>query len=135
MKIVLDTNVLISGVFFGGIPAWILDQWARNQFMVYATPSIMGEYVRVMDEAAESPPHQLLSLKWKAMLPEVCHLIPDERRPKRISRDRSDDKFIFCAINSSADFLVTGDRDLTTLPAEYSFKIVFPRQFVNFLKE
>ena len=103
--------------------------------MVYATPGIIGEYVRVADATVKSPAHPLLSLKWQAMLPEVCHLIPDERRPKRISRDPSDDKFIFCAMNSGADLLVTGDRDLTTLPAEYSFKIVSPRQFVNFLKE
>jgi putative PIN family toxin of toxin-antitoxin system len=133
MRIVLDTNVLISGIFFGGIPALILDRWAADRFMVYATPSIMEEYVRVTSDAAKSEAHQLLSLKWQAMLPEVCHLIPDERRPKRISRDRADDKFVFCAMNAGADFLVTGDKDLTSIERDFSFKIVSPNEFIKVL--
>lgn len=41
MIVVLDTNVLVSGIFFHGPPAAILDAWVGRRFDVYATPMIM----------------------------------------------------------------------------------------------
>ena len=50
MIVVLDTNVLISGIFFSGPPALILEAWFEGRFEVYATPKIIEEYVRVLEE-------------------------------------------------------------------------------------
>ena len=48
MKIVLDTNVLVSGIFFGGIPFRILEHWISDDLEIIATPDILNEYVRVI---------------------------------------------------------------------------------------
>src|SRR3989338_99194 len=110
MKLVLDTNVLISGIYFGGTPEHILDHWADNRFMVYATPRILKEYLRVIEEM-DLKMHETLGIHWNKMLPKVCHFIPDSRTLKKFSRDPDDDKFIHCAIESGADYLVSGDHD------------------------
>ena len=46
MKVVLDTNVLISGIFFGGLPRAVLDAWAEERFELLLSPLIFDEYVR-----------------------------------------------------------------------------------------
>ena len=48
MRIVLDTNVLISGVFFGGNPRKILDLWQEKAFELVASSSILNEYEEVL---------------------------------------------------------------------------------------
>ena len=133
MKLVLDTNVLISGIYFGGIPACILDHWADNRFMVYATPGILKEYLGAIEEM-DLKMHEVLGLHWGKMLPNVCHFIADSQTSKKFSRDPDDDKFIHCAIDSGADYLVTGDRDLTSVSSGLHFKILSPRQFLNVLE-
>ena len=109
-----------------------MDAWFDNQFLAVATPLVCGEYLRVIDTL--SPEHKpRIEMDWRMVLPELVLLIPDERRPKRISRDPNDDKFIYCAVNSKADFLVTGDDDLKSLPEYYPFKIISPRDFQNLI--
>ena len=46
MKVILDTNVLISGIFFGGQPRAVLDGWAGGRFELLVSPSIFDEYAR-----------------------------------------------------------------------------------------
>lgn len=44
MRVVLDTNVLVSGIFFARVPGWILDAWGEGRFALCATPSIFAAY-------------------------------------------------------------------------------------------
>ena len=52
MIVVLDTNVVVSGIFFHGPPASILEAWFEGRFEVYATPKILEEYLRVLEEVS-----------------------------------------------------------------------------------
>jgi putative PIN family toxin of toxin-antitoxin system len=135
VKVVLDTNVLISGIFFKDtIPFQILMKWLEGRFLVYATPNILDEYLRVIAEL-ESQREPALFYQWTDVLSEACHLIPDTDL-KTISdlRDPSDAKFIFCAWNCGAQYLVTGDKDLTALGPQYGpTKIITPREFIKIL--
>ena len=47
MKVVLDTNVLVSGIFFSGPPAGILRAWSQGKFQLVLSPEILDEYKRV----------------------------------------------------------------------------------------
>lgn len=47
MRIIVDTNVLLSGDFFGGVPGRILDAWANGPFELVLSPAILAEYRRV----------------------------------------------------------------------------------------
>jgi predicted nucleic acid-binding protein len=52
MKVVLDTNVLVSGIFFSGPPAEILRAWSQGKFKLVLSPQILDEYTRVSAELA-----------------------------------------------------------------------------------
>ena len=133
MKIVLDTNVLVSGIFFqSGVCTEILDRWMNGEFRVYATPSILEEYIRVIDRIA-SRKKIPLEHNWHTLLPELCHMISGTIPEKRICRDAADDKFLFCALEARVQYLVSGDLDLGVLGSIDNVKILSPRKFLDTL--
>lgn len=106
MKVVLDTNVLVSGIFFGGVPGKLLDAWT-----------------------------EFLTKSWIAAIAEHAHHVLDPAACPRICRDPHDDKFLYCSMSVKADYLVTGDKDLQVLKDVYSFKIISPKAFLTVLKK
>ena len=56
MKIVLDTNVFISGIFFGGPPSDILESWRQSKIRIVLTEQILEEYQRVGEELSAKYP-------------------------------------------------------------------------------
>ena len=47
VRVILDTNVLVSGIFFGGGPGRIVDAWTDHRLSLILTPDILEEYARV----------------------------------------------------------------------------------------
>jgi len=47
VRVILDTNVLVSGIFFGGVPGQIVDAWSEHLLALVLTPDILEEYARV----------------------------------------------------------------------------------------
>lgn len=134
MKVVLDTNVLISGIFFSGAPSEIIKAWLDQRFQVYLTPEILEEYLRVIEDFSKAT-NRLSELEWNEILPEISEVLPDEKDGPDICRDPTDDKFIFCAMNSGARYLVSGDIDLKSIEMKFKFDIVSPRQFLDVLSK
>lgn len=133
MKVVLDTNVLVSGVFFTGIPLKIMQSWLDYKYQVYATPLILEEYIRVINYLSLKH-NPLFHQNWNSILPNICHVIEDQDDVK-ICRDPHDNKFLSCAQQSRSNFLVSGDKDLNSIASKFTFRIVSPREFVNVLNK
>jgi len=53
VKVVLDTNVLISGIYFGGIPGKILEAWGARRFQLLVSTEILQEYLNVVERLAD----------------------------------------------------------------------------------
>jgi len=128
--VVLDTNVVVSGVFFHGPPAAIVEHWLAGRFDVYATPAIVEEYLRVIEDLSTlKAPH--FTYPWEEILLARCHLIPDAPPRLALPRDPADEKFLECARRVGAQYLVSGDRDLQAVEGPLEFTIVSPRQFLQ----
>lgn len=78
MKVVLDTNVLVSGIFFGGIPGKVVDAWLHEKFVAYITPLIYEEYLRTIDEICLKA-HPVVERDWPVLFPEMCLMISDKQ--------------------------------------------------------
>jgi putative PIN family toxin of toxin-antitoxin system len=106
--VVLDTNVFVSGVFFGGTPHDILQAWATGAVEVVVSPEILDEYRRVAEELATRFPEAEVSrlLEFTAVNALVFAAEP---LPDQICDDPDDDKFLACALASGAKIVVTGD--------------------------
>ena len=100
MRIVVDTNVAISGLFFGGNPRRIVESIADGQIDAYATAEIMDEYMGIVDSMIERKQGKLnqsiLSPFFSSM-----NIIESGTRIE-VCRDPDDDKFIECAVDSKS---------------------------------
>lgn len=97
MRVVLDTNVVASGIFFGGQPGRILDAWAAGQFTLVLSPAILAEYRRVGEELRDEYPAASTALDPVLALIAVNAIVVDapalptpqsRRRRRRVRRGR-----------------------------------------------
>jgi putative PIN family toxin of toxin-antitoxin system len=111
VRIVLDTNVFVSGVFFSGPPSTILKAWRDRRLSIVFSPDILDEYARVLDELSEDYPGIPTEpfLSFLVTYGELC--VPRDAF-HGACRDPEDDKCIACAAHADAACIVSGDRDL-----------------------
>jgi len=130
VKVVLDTNVLVAGVFFSGPPAAILRAWRDGGFALMVSPPIMDEYRRVMYELASDfpsvdpgPPLELLAI--------YAQMVDSPPLPESVCTDPTDDMFLACAIASGSQTVVSGDKALLRTSGYRGINVVTPRAFLS----
>ena len=129
MRIVLDTNVFISGVFFSGPPYTILQAWRDDVLKLILSPEIFQEYQRVSEELSTQFPQIDLSEILELVLTKG-EMIAAGTLPEPISADADDDKFFACALAGSVGYIVSGDKHLLDVAKYRNVIVVKPRQFV-----
>jgi len=134
MKIVLDTNVLVSGIFFSGPPSQILVAWQDGMVHLVTSAEILDEYVRVVDELSGRYP-DLEADSILAVIAANIELVEPIELDEQVCSDPDDDKFIACALAARAKVIVSGDRHLLRASDYRGVKVVRPRVFVDSLPE
>ena len=114
MRIVLDTNVFISGIFFSGPPYQILKSWRDGRIELLVSPSILEEYQRIGIELASKFRDVDLRPFWD-LLAIQAHIVLAPTLPPVIHDDPSDDKFLEAAVAGNASYVISGDKHLLTL--------------------
>ena len=131
MKIVIDTNVLISGIFFGGFPQKVIDAVMQERCSAYATADMVAEYREIVAEMIERKQGHL---RRDLLLPLLIRLhIIEGSTQVNICRDPDDNKFIECAISANASYIVSGDKDLLDIVECNGINIVTPAEFCKLL--
>ena len=130
MRIVLDTNVLVSGVFWGGYPHRVLERWAHDKVEVVVSREILTEYDRVLTQLARKGGQLHLAQQWLMFVGQHATLA-EVRTPVQVCRDPEDNKYLSCAVDGYADIIVSGDRDLLVLKEFIGIPILSPRQFID----
>jgi putative PIN family toxin of toxin-antitoxin system len=120
MKIVLDTNCLLPAIFPRSMYHWIWESFRRGDFTICFSNEIIEEYEELLSglypqEITKNTIHLLLSSR------NVEKVIPFYKW-NLINADPEDNKFVDCALNSGADYLVTNDKHFNILK-----EIDFPR--------
>jgi len=130
MRVILDTNVFVSGVFFSGPPFEILDAWRHGRLTLILSPEIFAEYERVGQELANqfpavdiSPIFELLAFKGEVVNAPALS--------EQICSDSDDDKFLACAMASSTKIISSGDKALRKTSGYAGIEVLSPREFVN----
>src|SRR3989338_2535576 len=113
MQVVLDTNVLVSGVFWRGPASRILELWAKDKIEVVVSPEILTEYQRLLAKLEHEKPVGLANA-WAGFIAQPTTVIRPTGHP-RLCRDPDDDKFLHCTLSADARVLVTGDKDLLSM--------------------
>ena len=108
MRVVLDTNAIVSGLNFPGNERLVLELALRGRFELFLSPFILEEAAEVLgrkfawDEERSSQALRALG--------GAATVIEPRRLPETIEGDHADNRILECAVEASADYLVTGDR-------------------------
>lgn len=130
MRIVVDTNVVMSGVFFAGPPSRIVRAWKERRADVATSLEIVEEYRRVGAELAQQFP----GVDPGPVLEVLVALSPPvhaEPLGEQVCTDPDDDKFLACAVATGAGIVVSGDRALLKTSGYRGIRVMRPREFVE----
>ena len=108
MRVILDTNVFVSGVFFSGPPYRILEAWRDGKLQLVVSQEILEEYRRVGETLAELYP----GVNLQPILDLVttnAEIFPNQGLPESVCEDPEDDKFIACALVGRCRVIISGD--------------------------
>lgn len=132
MRAVLDTNVVISGIFFGGTPGRILEAWQAGRFRLVTSPAILDEYRRVAKElGARAPGLDIDPIM--DLLTIHAEVYADQAMEVPQCRDPDDAKFLLCAEVAGA-ILVSGDKDLLAIDGRLGVRVLSPAAFAALLR-
>jgi putative PIN family toxin of toxin-antitoxin system len=135
MKIVLDTNVLISALVFpGSKPDKILDRVRQGEIELVLSPFILSEFARVLrDKFGFSKRETDDSVGAVSVI--ACLITPNEQISV-IAAKEDDNRILECAVAAQADFLVTGDKQhLLPVGTYRGVQIVAPAQLLDLLEQ
>ena len=132
-RIVIDTNVYISGTFWTGSPKQLLIMASRKQFITLVSQGILDEIIDILTR--EDKPFRLSIEEAKRVVHKILEyavmVTPIQRFT--VCKDEKDNMVLECAINGKADFIVTGDSDLLALKKYEGMQIVTVRKMFEIL--
>lgn len=134
MKIVVDTNILVSAVLRGRMPKRAIQSIIdRPDWKWLASLEIIAEYKDVLLRPKFKLSQEVIE-EWWEIFDTVTQLI-DVEVEVDFPRDRKDAKFLACALAGNANFLITGDRDFSEVETLGNTKIVSVSDFLNQILE
>ena len=130
-RVVLDTNVLVSALLFTGKLSKIVGLWRQGKVIPLISRETFEELRAVLEYPKFSlAPDELQSIIENEILP-FFEVVEIQENVRGVCRDPGDDKFIACAVSAPADFLVSGDKDLTDLKRYKTVKIIRVSEFLS----
>lgn len=128
-RVVLDTNVLLSALIFGGKPRQLIEMFARSEVTVVISEEIFTEMRRKVSQ--KFPDFIDDAVTMELLLEQDAKMVKLGSLTITICRDADDNRILETAILGKCQYIVTGDKDLLTLKAYKSVQIVNPAEFLE----
>lgn len=131
IKVVLDTNIIISGIIFSGKPRQIIQLVQENKITAITTPILIAELLDILVKKFQfvlpkiNLVQELIKENFTIVYPtETIHTV----------RDEDDNRVIEAAVKGSCSFIVTGDEDLLTLKNYNTISILNSNHFLSMME-
>ena len=128
VKVVLDTNVLISAIAFGGKPKEVLDLVLEEKIIALTSPILLAEFKEVYRKK-----FSLLEEDFELTVRSIEEIfeILQPKKTLHILNDEDDNRVLEAAVEGKCSFIVTGDADLLTLGTFRKIIILTPSDFLQ----
>ena len=130
MRVIIDTNVFISGIFFKGIPYEILKAWRDRKIELVISKEILDEYIKVGKELSKKYTDVSI-IPFLNLVINNATFVNTHKLKSPVCDDTDDDKFIECAIASNTKTIISGDKHLLKVSGYSKIKVWRPRDFVE----
>lgn len=136
MRLVVDTNVLISGLLWRGAPHALIEQARLNTFTIVTSSLLLGEFKEVIGRHKFRAVLARSGTDPQRLLRDIRQLVEVVEAPpllRRVSVDPDDDCVLAAAMAANADLIVSGDDDLLSLRHHDKIRIVGPAEALRFI--
>jgi len=137
MRLVLDTNVVVSALLWGGLPYQLLRLAAEGEVTLYTSPALVEELSDILDRphfrqrlAAQGTGAQAISDLYHSFAVGV----EPASVPRVVPDDPDDDHVVACAVAAKAHLIVTGDKHLLRLGGHQDIAIVSVAQALSMVR-
>jgi putative PIN family toxin of toxin-antitoxin system len=130
LKVVLDTNVIVSALNFSGLPAKVFDLAIAGEIANITSEHIITEVRNILLRKFSWEPAEAEDAGM--LLGFFSKIVKPKRRLKAISHE-PDNRILECAVAGKADFIISGDHHLTDLENYREIKIVNPNRFLEII--
>jgi len=134
VRVVIDTNVLISAIFWTGKPKQILNKVRREEIIFLTSEFILGELKKVL--ARGDKPFKLSEEEAERVVTAMrgLALVVNIDTQLSVCQDEDDNKVLECAIDGHADCIITGDSHLLQLGSFQKIEIITVADFLRHFK-
>jgi len=129
MRIILDTNVFISGIFWeGNFCSQIIDKWRKEEFELVSSKELIEELVKTL-KCFKIQLDEEIIVGWTNTIIGNAIIVEPSERLEIIKEDPDDNKFLETAMAGKADFIISQDNHLLKLREFQGIKIITPEEF------
>ncbi|PIX30867.1 putative toxin-antitoxin system toxin component, PIN family [Candidatus Berkelbacteria bacterium CG_4_8_14_3_um_filter_39_27] len=128
-RVVLDTNIYLSGIIFGGNCRHILDLMIKKKIRVIISPAILLEISQKLKQKFKWSQNQIFTVI-KTLI-KSTKVIQPKIKIRAVKMDKSDDKIIEAAVAGRTNYIVSGDQHLLKIKQYQKIKIVTPTEFLS----
>ena len=132
VRVVLDTNVYVSGLLWTGLPHDLLSAAETDQLVLVTTSAILEEVREVLARPKFAARMSTLSTSVDELMESLLSLVQIIHEPKVtrvVLRDSDDDKFVACALAARVRWIISGDEHLLSIGRYKNIRMVTPQQF------
>ena len=133
MRAVLDTNVVMSAIFFGGVPFEVLSAWHNGDFELVVSEAVMAEYREIAVRMKAKFPSIEPEI-WMRYIEDHATMVSAAPLATQVCEDADDDVFLACAAAASAKIVCSGDKHLLACNGWNGVEVLTPRLFCNRLQ-
>lgn len=130
-KVVIDTNIIISGIGWNGNPRRVLEKALNQEIEWLISTELFLELAEAMNYPklgfSESEKEGIQSI-----IPAIATFVSISEKIT-LARDPKDDKVLECAINGQAEYIITGDKDLLELKSVKGIRILTAKEFLELI--
>ena len=131
IRVVIDTNVIVSALLFGGKPGRLVTYWKEERIRPYTSAAIVEELLRVLSYPKfDFASKEIEYLLYSEVLP-FFEITTVKSGSTIITNDPADDIFLHCAEAAGAEAAISGDRHLLSMKSHRGIPILTPGQFLN----
>ncbi len=135
MRIVLDTNVVLSALLWRGTPYRLLEVVReRGEARLFTSPALLDELADVLTRPSATKRLTIIGKTARDVLAdyvEAVQVVEPEQVPRVVPDDADDDQVIAAAIAAGADWIVSGDADLLSMGSHQGIPIITAAQAVQ----
>jgi uncharacterized protein len=132
LRVVADTNILLSSVFWSGNPYKIIQKGIDQEILIFISQSILDELQRILSRDFNLEEQEIKDIIDAIML--FTHFVKPQEKINAVKADEKDNIILECAVAAEADYIVSGDHHLKDLIEFRGIKIVTAARLLELLE-